>query len=154
MNLRKNTSWISKRVDFKKSFLIFFGLQTSHEVSFPPITWIRFDKNVECYCWWFVRPVNSPVEGQVVFPHYLQGVFYVPGGCLICLGFLNHQPVSFDSKWRISSPFFFTSPGSRVREQPSENQHPMSHQLFAPHLDEKFIKNQGPGSSLWPFWDG
>ena len=24
------------------------------------------------YCWWFRNPVNSPVEGKVVNPHYLQ----------------------------------------------------------------------------------
>ena len=37
------------------------------------------------YCWWFRNPVNSPVEGMVVFSHDLPGFLYIPGGCLGCL---------------------------------------------------------------------
>ena len=29
------------------------------------------------YCWWFRNPVNSPVEGTVVFSHYLPGFLYI-----------------------------------------------------------------------------
>ena len=41
-------------------------------------------------CWWFRNPVNSPVEGTVVYPIIFEGVIqlYIPAGCL---GFLNHQ---------------------------------------------------------------
>ena len=35
------------------------------------------------------NPVNSPVEGRVVYPHYLRRFFFNIQGD--CLGFLNHQ---------------------------------------------------------------
>ena len=31
------------------------------------------------YCWWFRNPVNSPVEGKVVYP-IIYRILYIPGG--------------------------------------------------------------------------